>query len=68
VSVKQTLAYWRDAGLTPDEAMAGLGLIVGGACSWVEVEMVAEGHAKRLAEEARVTEILVRNAVRRKVA
>lgn len=41
MTVRSTIAYWRAAGLTPDEAMAGLGVRRPLACTWAEVEVVA---------------------------
>lgn len=49
MSVRSTIAYWKAAGLTPDEAMAGLGVRRPLASTWAEVEVIADLKARRLA-------------------
>lgn len=62
MTIRATIAYWRAAGLTPDEAMAGLGVRRPLACTWAEVEVVAAMRERQLdaaetAEPARAPKV-----------
>lgn len=48
MTVRATINYWRAAGLTPDEAMAGLGVRRPLACTWAEVEVAAAMRGRQL--------------------
>lgn len=52
MTVRSTIAYWRAEGLTPDEAMAGLGVRRPLACTWAEVEVIAAMRERALVREA----------------
>lgn len=48
MTIRATIAHWKQAGLTADEAMAGLGIIVGHDVTWTEVEVIAELRARQM--------------------
>lgn len=52
MTVRTTIAYWKAEGMTPDEAMAGLGVRRPLASTWAEVEVIAAMRERALAEEA----------------
>jgi len=52
MTIRSTIAYWRAEGLTPDEAMAGLGVRRPLACTWAEVEVIAAMRERALVREA----------------
>lgn len=56
MTIRATIAYWRAAGLTPDEAMAGLGVRRPLACTWAEVEVVAAMRERALLADADAVE------------
>lgn len=57
MTVKATINYWRAAGLTPDEAMAGLGVRRPLAATWAEVEVVAAMRERALRRDRTEREV-----------
>ena len=57
MTIRATIAYWKAAGLTPDEAMAGLGVRRPLAATWAEVEVVASMRERALLRDMAEREV-----------
>lgn len=58
MTVLATIRHWQDRGLTPDEALAGMGIVTGRTdVTWVEVRAIAEIHERRFARQHQPEEV-----------